>query len=195
MVRTFLILALGFVVAICGGIIGWMWGDWRVGLTVFLCATGISFVGASASILMIRTLMWLDVFFPFVISVPWTIILLPLKIPTQLFAAPAAIGSGLLLTLALWMHKSRGSSKAWIILPVIAWLYEMLPINIPGPFDDMFAFGGQITVLLLQAAKSQFIAAPDAPALQRERAEPLPGNRGEVIVLPTDSAVSKTQEG
>ena len=32
--------------------------------------------------------------------------------------------------------------KTWIIFPTIVFLYEMLPVSIPGPFDDFFAFGG-----------------------------------------------------
>jgi hypothetical protein len=155
MVRSLLFLILGFIFGLMGAVIGLIWGDWKIALTVFLSFSCVSFVAASISLFYIRTLSWIDVFFPFIISIPWTLLLLPLKIPTQLFAAPSAIGAGLLLTCSLWITKSRGGSYGWLVLPVGIWLYEMLPISIPGPLDDLFALGSQATAFTLQIIKSQ----------------------------------------
>jgi hypothetical protein len=155
MVRSLIFLLLGFILGTIGFMIGLIWGDWKIALTVFLSFFGVSIIAASISILTIRTLSWSDVFFPFIVSIPWTILLLPLKLPTQLFAAPAAIGAGLLLTCSLWITKSRGGSYGWLVWPVGIWLYEMLPLSIPGPIDDFFALGSQATVFTIQIIKSQ----------------------------------------
>jgi len=49
------------------------------------------------------------------------------------------------------LAKRDGVNKVWLAFPAVIFLYEMLPVNIPGPFDDLFAFGGSAanTILLL----------------------------------------------
>jgi hypothetical protein len=155
MVRTLIILILGFILGMIGAMIGLIWGDWKIALTVFLSFSGVSLIAASISLFYIRPLSWVDVFFPLIVSIPWTLLLWPLKLPTQLFAAPSAIGAGLLLTCSLWITKSRGGSYGWLVWPVGVWLYEMLPISIPGPIDDLFALGSQATLFTIQIIKSQ----------------------------------------
>ena len=49
------------------------------------------------------------------------------------------------------LYKMRKVHPGWLILPAVTFLYEMLPVNIPGPFDDYFAFGGSAFYLVFQA--------------------------------------------
>lgn len=48
-------------------------------------------------------------------------------------------------------------SKTWIIFPTFVYVYEMLPISIPGPFDDMFAFGGTAANVFFQFFYARFL--------------------------------------
>ncbi len=72
------------------------------------------------------------------------------------FTAPACIGSAILLSINLWMVRQGKFAKSWAIIPITVFIYEMLPVNIPGPFDDYFSFGGDAAVLLLQGAMYTF---------------------------------------
>ena len=84
-------------------------------------------------------------------------ILIPFSLGTSIFSAPTAIGSGLVLTLCLWrVHHNDGQGKQWLILPTIVYMYEMLPIDIPGPFDNIFSFGGTVTNTVLFYASEPF---------------------------------------
>jgi hypothetical protein len=48
------------------------------------------------------------------------------------------------------LDKQYKMDKKWLILPALVFLYEMLPINIPGPVDDTFALGGSVSVVFIQ---------------------------------------------
>ena len=91
-----------------------------------------------------------DVFLPTFFSIVWSILLIPFSLGTSLFSAPAAIGSGLVLSACLWRaYHAQGVGREWLILPITVFLYEMIPVNISGPFDDYLAFGGAATNGLL----------------------------------------------
>ncbi|MBF0503341.1 MAG: hypothetical protein HQM09_24695 [Candidatus Riflebacteria bacterium] len=85
---------------------------------------------------------------PVPVAVIWSLVLMPFEFGANAFSMPAAIGSAMCLSLCLWMSRGTQDRK-WLILPTICFLYEMLPVNIPGPFDDYFAFGGTFVTTVM----------------------------------------------
>jgi hypothetical protein len=123
----------------------WIWQGWKAGLIAGCSVLGICFIIATLMLFFIKKFSLVDVFLPLVFSVIWSVILLPFSFGESAFTAPSAIGSGFILTLCLWrVYHSGGQGKNWLIIPILVYMYEMLPVNIPGPFDDYFAFGGDI---------------------------------------------------
>lgn len=120
-----------------------------MGLNVFAGLFLIGFVISAVFIFFIKTLSTLDIFLPIPIAVVWTIVLFPLKISIDLISPATMVLSAFLLTYSLWIYKLKGMSKNWIVLPVLMFLYEMLPVNFPGPFDDAFAAAGSAGNALL----------------------------------------------
>lgn len=122
---------------------GW---NWKTGL-VSACAILLAFLLlALYFILTMREIGWLDVFLPVPFAVVWTIMISPLLLAGlftgDIFHVPDFIGIALLLTLSLWMVKKGDMSHKWLIVPILSFIYEMLPVDIPGPIDDMFALSG-----------------------------------------------------
>jgi len=89
-----------------------------------------------------RVLSWLAVAAPVVVTVPWVIILSPLKLAEDVFSIPGALAAAGLLTLVFAAVKRKHLPKRWIILPVLCWAYECAPITLPGPVDELLAIGG-----------------------------------------------------
>jgi len=70
------------------------------------------------------------------------ILLSPFKLAEDVFSIPAALAAAGLLTLVLAAVKRKHLPKRWIILPLLCWMYECLPITLPGPIDELLAIGG-----------------------------------------------------
>ncbi len=130
-------------------------GSWHVGFLSMLVTLGVFWLFAVINLFFIKELSWVDVFLPIPISVVWSIVLLPLSLGSNIFTAPACIGSAIIFTISMWMLKNKRMSTYWVIFPSMVFLYEMLPINIPGPFDDYFAFGGTAVLLLMQSFSNE----------------------------------------
>jgi hypothetical protein len=122
----------------------------KVGFAVGLSMLLASWVVAVVMVLTTRRFSIFDVFLPIPVAVAWSFILTIFSLGGNAFAAPACIGSALLLSACLWMIQRGRFPVYWAILPIITFMYEMLPVNVPGPFDDWFAFGGDGAFLVLQ---------------------------------------------
>jgi hypothetical protein len=89
-----------------------------------------------------HVLSWAAVFLPIILTVPWVLLLAPLKLIEDVFSIPSALAASVLLTLVLVAVKRRRVPRKWIILPLLCWLYECLPITLPGPLDNLLTVGG-----------------------------------------------------
>lgn len=147
--RSIVILLTSCFLGLFFGIIVWINSGFLAGLNVLAVIFGLGFTVAVGLLFFIKRFSLVDVFLPIPVSVIWCIVLLPLHVSSGLFTAATAIGSGFVLSFCLWMHRAGHMSKFWVILPMIVFLYEMLPVAIPGPFDDIFAFGGSAISLFL----------------------------------------------
>ena len=123
---------------------------WKTGVVAGAATLGTCLIGATLLMCLTKRFSLFDVFLPLIFSVIWSAILTLFSLGAEVFTAPTAIGSGFILTLCLWrVYHSNGAGRSWLIFPTLVYLYEMLPVNIPGPFDDMFAFGGDIVAAIL----------------------------------------------
>jgi hypothetical protein len=155
--KSLLIIVLAFPLAILFGIMAWVGANWRAGIIAGCITLAVCLITATLMLFFLKTFSAVDVFLPLVFSVIWSLALIPLSFGADLFSAPTAIGSGLVLTLCLWrVRQNNGQGKNWLIYPIIVYIYEMLPVNIPGPFDDIFAFGGDVVWTILFYSSAAF---------------------------------------
>ncbi len=153
--RTLAIGALSFPFTALAFIIGWAAGDLRAGVLAGAVVFTVFFVAALVSLFVIKTYSYADAALPLVFSVLWSAALVPLSFGAGLFSAPAFMGAALLLGVCMAAAKRCATDKRWLLFPAVVFLYEMLPLNIPGQFDDMFALAGSagytLTLLLRRA--------------------------------------------
>lgn len=148
--KSLLLVAVSVPVSIALGIAVWAGANWKAGLITCCSAFAACLVIATVMAFFTRRLTLLDVFLPVVFSVLWSLVLVPFSLGSDLFTAPAAIGAGLLLTMCLWKsYHEPGESRRWLIFPILVYIYEMLPINMPGPLDDYFALTGDVACFIL----------------------------------------------
>ena len=152
--RSLMIGCLSIVVSCISFSVGWILKDWRTGLVAALVTMGIGVMGLVVSLLFIRRLTWPDVFAPLLFSVIWSILLAPIKLITDDFLPVFFVGAGIMLFACLWLYKSQRIGKAYLVLPMIVYLYEMLPITIPGPFDDVFAMAGDAGATIIAVIRA-----------------------------------------
>lgn len=148
--KSLVLILIAGPLALVLGILFWTTYNWRAGVIAACCTIAACLVLATLLVFFRPRFTLFDVFLPVVFSVVWSLMLMPLSLGSDLFAAPAAIGSGLILTLCLWkVYHDGGRDRKWLILPILVYLYEMLPINLPGPFDDYFALSGDVVAAIL----------------------------------------------
>jgi hypothetical protein len=148
--RSLLLGLVSFPLSFLAFLIGWSAQSFKTGVVTGLCVLALGFVGAIVILLSTRRLSTADIFLPIPIAVLWSAILAVLSVGAEAFTAPACIGSAILFSACLWMIRQGRLATSWAIVPATIFIYEMLPINIPGPFDDYFSFGGDAAFLLLQ---------------------------------------------
>lgn len=141
--------------------IGTDW-NWKIGLISACAVVLIALIVALYFILTIEELGWLDVFLPVPFAIIWSIMMSPFLliglITGDLFQTPAFMGTALILTLSLWMVKQGDMPHKWLIIPILSFMYEMLPIYIPGSFDNLFALGGAGISSMIQFAKLTYFS-------------------------------------
>ena len=153
--KSLLLVVVSAPVSVSLGLAVWIGSNWKAGLITCCCTFAACLVIASVMAFFMRRLTLVDVFLPVAFSVIWSLILVPFSLSADLFTAPAAIGSGLLLTLCLWkVYHEGGGDRKWLIFPILVYIYEMLPVNLPGPFDDYFALTGDVAFYMLHQIMS-----------------------------------------
>jgi len=148
--RSLAISALSFPFSLAAFVIGWAARDLRFGLLAGAVIFSGFFLAAVVSLFFIKTYSYLDAALPLVFSILWSLALAPFSFGASLFSAPDFIGAALLLGVCMTVAKRCGTGMKWILFPALVFLYEMLPINIPGPVDDTFALAGSAGVILTQ---------------------------------------------
>lgn len=138
--------------------------DLRTGLLAGGAVFGIFLLAALISLFFIKSYSYGDAALPPLFSVFWSLAMAPFSFGTSLFSAPAFIGAGALLGACMALAKRYGTGLKWLALPALVFVYEMLPVNIPGPVDDTFALGGAAAVVATQFLRLAL------PAILRELA-------------------------
>ena len=87
---------------------------------------------------------------PVIVAILWSLVLAPFSFGAGVFYAPASIGAAMLLGACMVIAKRYQMDKTWLLLPALVFIYEMLPINIPGPLDDTFALTGSVGTAIVQ---------------------------------------------
>ena len=150
MFRSLVIGVLSFPFSLLAFFIGWAGRDLRFGvLAGAVIFTGF-FLAAAVNLFFIKTYSYAEAAFPAVFAILWSLALAPFSFGASLFSAPAFIGAGLMLGVCMVIGKRYRMGSSWLIFPALVFLYEMLPINIPGPIDDTFALTGSAGVVLAQ---------------------------------------------
>ncbi len=148
--RSLAISFLSFPFSALAFLLGWAAGDLRFGLLAGAVIFTGFFIAAVVNLFFIKTYTYLDAALPLAFSVLWSLALAPFSFGASLFSAPAFIGAALLLGSCMVIAKRYQTGIKWLIFPAFVFLYEMLPINIPGPVDDTFALAGSFGVILIQ---------------------------------------------
>jgi hypothetical protein len=165
--KSLLLGLVSFPLSFLAFLIGWSAQSFKTGVVAGSCVLALGFVAAIAVLLTTRKLSTVDIFLPIPVAALWSGILTVVSVGAEAFTAPACIGSAILFSICLWMIRQGKLSNTWAIVPATVFIYEMLPINIPGPFDDYFSFGGDAAFLLLQGIMYTFgqdragLEAPD----------------------------------
>ncbi len=156
--RSILFFLLFFALGLVAALISWMHWNWKTALDAFAVFFCLGIVAAFANLFTIRKLSIIDVFLPIPFAIMWSIVLIPFNFSSMFFSAGAFIGSAFMLSISLLLLREKNMSRKWIVFPSIVYLYEMLPISIPGPFDDIFAFGGTSACVFFQIISSRLFS-------------------------------------
>jgi hypothetical protein len=136
--------------AIIVGVIAWVAHDWRLAVALFCATYGIGITVAMVILLRTRKLSLVDLWLPVPVAILWSALLSIVSVGAEVFTAPACIGSAFVFSLSLSTARKFNQSSAWTIAPALVFIYEMLPINLPGPVDDYLSFGGAATLFAIQ---------------------------------------------
>ena len=150
MIRSLAISFLSFPFSAVAFLIGWVARDLRFGLLAGAVIFTVFFIAAVVSLFFVKTYSYLDAALPPAFAVVWSLALAPFSFGASLFSAPAFTGAALLLGACMVLAKRYQTGVKWLIFPAFVFLYEMLPINIPGPVDDTFALSGSFGVIIIQ---------------------------------------------
>jgi len=146
--RSLAISAASFPFTVLAFLIGWGARDLRFGLLAGAVVFTGFFIAAVVSLFFVKSYNYTDAVLPLVFSVLWSLALAPFSVGASLFSAPAFIGAALMLGACMVITKRWQTGFKWLVFPALVFFYEMLPVNIPGPVDDMFAIGGSAAATL-----------------------------------------------
>ena len=139
MARSFIISLLSAPFSVLAFVIGWAARGLRTGALAAAIVFTLFFVAAIINLFFVRRFTYLDAALPVVFAALWSLALAPLSLGATLFSAPFFIGAAVLLGACIAVTARWDTHKGWLVLPALVFLYEMLPINIPGPVDDTFS--------------------------------------------------------
>ncbi len=139
MARSFLISFLAFPFSVLVFFIGWAGWEFRTGALAAAVAFTLFFLAAAINLFFVRRFTYLDAALPVVFALLWSLALAPFSLGASLFSAPFFIAASVLLGVCIAVTARWDAPKGWLVLPALVFLYEMLPLNVPGPVDDTFS--------------------------------------------------------
>lgn len=145
--RSFAVAFLSFPFTLLAFAIGWAARDIKTGLLAGAVIFTVFFTAAVVNLFYVKTYSYFDAALPAVFAALWSLALAPFSLGLSVFSAPAFIGAGLLLGGCLVIAKRYSTGLRWLLLPAAVFLYEMLPVNIPGFIDDTLALGAALSFL------------------------------------------------
>lgn len=135
-------------------VISWCFLDFKISVIIGLIAFSLLNALGFCSLYFQKSITSVDIFLPIPLAIMWSLFLSFFSLGANIFYMPAVIGSSVLLTASLIKQKENPeASRKWLILPTLVFIYEMLPINIPGPIDDYLAFSGATIATVLNYLK------------------------------------------
>ena len=168
LLRGILIAGIGFASAMAAGLAaGFHWGDLSLGLGVGL---GTALLGLTLAVWSVRRapkgLTAVDCLLPVPASVLSGLLFAPIQLAgSSLFSAATCIGAGILLSTALSMYRSGTIRRGYVLIPLIVFMYEMLPIEFPTDIDNMLSLGGSLmSVFMAYLSGRKKTRAQDDPA-------------------------------
>ncbi|MCL2389760.1 MAG: hypothetical protein FWC85_05205 [Elusimicrobia bacterium] len=125
-----LLRSVGFWWAICIGIVFF--------LALMLITAYIAITAKNLTVV--------DCVLPIPISAISAIVFFPIAlISLNFFSVVTCIGAGFLLSLGLFLYKSKQIPGIFLLLPAITFAYEILPVSLPTDIDSFIALGGSAT--------------------------------------------------
>lgn len=102
-----------------------------------------------------RTLTVLDCILPIPIGLISSILFAPISLMgLSIFSIATCTGAAAFLSVALFMYRAKRITGGWLIMPFLVFVYELLPIEIPGDIDNFLALGGNATNMMLMHMKN-----------------------------------------
>jgi hypothetical protein len=145
---------------------------WKIGLVAalgaFVLLVGLIFY----FLITAKGISWLDICLPVPVAIFFSILWFPiqffLEFGTNLFSIPACIGSAILLSMSLFWVKEKHMPRAWLAIPLASFIYEILPVDIPGPVDEYVAFGGSLVSIIWQGMRYRLLEKPASESITAE---------------------------
>lgn len=130
-------LFLSIMIGIASGqSVGTLWGIIIGTVTLIVFIVVISFVVNRSKKLTI-----VDCVLPFIISVIAAVAFAPVALFSgNLFSIATCIFSGVLMSVGLILFKLGKIHGAFLVLPMLTFIYEILPIDLPSDLDNILAF-------------------------------------------------------
>ena len=170
--RGVLLFPVGLILSILIGIasgqsIGALWG---VIIGILVC---IIFVVVIVMIInRSQTLTVFDCLLPTIISFIAAFAFSPVTLFSgNIFSIGTCIFSGVLLSVGLFLYKSDKIQGAYLILPTLAFLYEILPIDLPTDLDNILALSVNTLDLATGWIVRRQLVAKNKPKLELQETD------------------------
>lgn len=147
LLRSILIGSLSCVAALAAGLAaGISSGDLSLGIGAGFGTALLGFIIAFLALRRApRHLTAADCFLPIPASVLSGVLFAPIQLAdSSIFSTATCVGAGVLLSTALAMYRSGTIRRGYILIPLIVFIYEMLPIEFPTDIDNLLSLGGSL---------------------------------------------------
>ena len=148
--RSMILFPVGIVLSVLLGMasgqsLGVLWGI-IIGIVAFLINIAIVVFVLNKS----KTLTIVDCALPFVISILAAFTFAPLALfEGSFFSIGTCIFSGVFLSVGLILYKQNRIRGIYLILPMLTFIYEILPIDLPTDLDNEIALGANTLDLVV----------------------------------------------